>query len=950
MDRAYQFGPFRLEPSRRALFDHGKQLRLGARALDILIFLVENAGEVVSKADLMAKVWPGVFVEEANLRVHVAALRKILGDGHSGEHFISNVAGRGYAFVAPVVAVEAPPEAGRDASPRFSPVLQRTIGREKAIDALVSKLGAERLITLVGPGGIGKTTLAMAAAAQAQDTLRDGVCLVDLGSVSEPRLVADQIASTLGCASKSTDPLSAAIGALLERQMLIVLDNCEHLIQAAAKAAEAITTHAPQVRLLATSREPLRAANEQIVHVAPLEAPKTDRDLSAAKIAAFAAVRLFVERAQATVDGFKIDESNAAVVSEICRRLDGIPLAIELAAATLGQVGLHELRRRLDDRFAVLTQGRRTALPHQRTLRAALDWSYDQLPTPTQAALRRLSIFLGPFTLEAASAVLADLGDQRPSIELVAELVTKSLVVTDFQSETPHFSLLKSTRVYGREKLAAHDELETAGKLHAEHYHAFVKGIERAWTDSPPPTNLDPRDFQIDNIRAALDWVSTADSGEGMAIDFTVSALRLLSELAHFEECQVRIERLIFGPYSRRRKTPEQTVKLINLLGLSSMIVHGRAPAPDDWEFAYAAAQRMGNTDYCQRMLWGHFVDRFLRGHFDEAIVVARRFGASASKTAPSSDKLIGDRLVGTCMHVLGDHKGAAIRIDRFLRGYVRDRLDLVRYFHDQRIAAQTFRAEILWMQGFPDSAAALVELNIAESAAMNHAPTLYYALAHSACPVSLLNGDLDAVSRYAEMALQMTSAGAWSPVGGRAYLAAAATARGAPGAVEQLSEALEAARENILSPRHSWFIGLLAEARIQEGRIDLAGETLASAVAHLHAHGQKWCEPELLRVQGKLLAAQNRSDEAAQSFARACALARRRGALSLELRAALALARFRPNKSSLTPLSSVLSQFTEGHERPDHQAARELLERARTHSGGDEVMRTTPPPVAPLS
>src|SRR5215469_8791507 len=434
-EEIFAFGSFRLIPGRRTLFEDERPVRLGSRALDLLAALTERAGQTISKEELIARAWPDTVVEEAALRVHVAALRKALGDGRAGRRYIANDPGRGYAFIAPVAhenALSATAAPTRMAETGNLPaLLTRVVGRDAVISRLAPQLVRRRFLTIVGPGGIGKTAAALAVADTVRASYSDGAWYIELASLSDPDLVPSALSALLGITLSGGNPLSGLATRLQDKHMLIVLDSCEHVIGAAAVLVEAILHAAPHAAILATSREPLRAEGEWLHRLAPLELPPQGRTFpTAADALDYSAVELFNERAAATTDSFVLDDTNVPAVLEICRRLDGLPLALELAAARVDTFGVGGLATRLDDRFGVLTSGRRTALPRQQTLRATIDWSYDVLPECERRLLRHLAVFIGGFTLEAAAAVVegAEIADV-PLIDSIANLVTKSLIV-----------------------------------------------------------------------------------------------------------------------------------------------------------------------------------------------------------------------------------------------------------------------------------------------------------------------------------------------------------------------------------------------------------------------------------------------------------------------------------------------------------------------------------------
>jgi predicted ATPase/DNA-binding winged helix-turn-helix (wHTH) protein len=459
------FGPFRLFPARQLLLEGAAPVRLGSRALEILAALVERPGELVSKDELTARVWPHTVVEESSLKVHVAALRRVLGEGRRGRRFIATVSGRGYRFVAPVEhsnpAVPPAYQNGVPVSAHNLPAsLTRMIGRAETIDALGRQLSQHRLVTVVGPGGIGKTTVAIAAAEALIAAYDRGVRFVDLAPMGDPQFVPGAVAAAVGLAIHSENTATVLTTYLRSKRILLVLDSCEHVIEAAASLAEQIISGAPNVHILATSREPLRLRGEQVQRLSPLASPPSSPGLTAAEALTFPAVQLFTERAAESLEGFELSDADAPVVADICRKVEGIALGIELAATRIDALGVRTLSTLLDDRFRLLRQERRTYLSRHRSLAASLDWSYAALPEAERTILCRLSVVAGPFTVEAASAVAAGAGIA-PSevIDGIENLVAKSLLSAEVSGPVAEYRLLDTTRAYALEKLAESGEL-----------------------------------------------------------------------------------------------------------------------------------------------------------------------------------------------------------------------------------------------------------------------------------------------------------------------------------------------------------------------------------------------------------------------------------------------------------------------------------------------------------
>jgi predicted ATPase len=514
------FGPFRLFPKRRLLLEGEKAVRLGSRAFDILLALVERGGELVSKDELMARVWPDIFVDESNLKVQVAGLRRVLGDRRGSNRYLATISGRGYRFVAPVTRAEVLPTPVAQAHHLPTPIARMT-DRTDAVAALTAQLSHRRLVTIVGPGGMGKTTVALAVARGLLGAYEDGVRFLDLASVRDPVQAPGALADALGVEIRSEDPTSELVAALRGKALLVVLDNCEHVIEATAVLAANLLNGAPGLRLLATSREPLRVQGEHVHRLPPLESPPASAGLTAAAALAFPAVQLFVERAAASLGGFELGDADAPFVADICRRLDGTPLAIELAAARIDAFGVRGLAAHLDDALQLLTGGRRPARPRQHSLRANLDWGHGLLREDERVVLRRLAIFSGDFTLEAASAVAATGGVTAAEVmACVANLVAKSLIAADVGGAVHSYRLLETTRAYALEKLADSGELEAIKRRYAD----CLENLAGVGWDAPLTAEW-PAAFPSGYPGAARDRAFSPGSAASIGTTYTACAL-----------------------------------------------------------------------------------------------------------------------------------------------------------------------------------------------------------------------------------------------------------------------------------------------------------------------------------------------------------------------------------------------------------------------------------------
>ncbi|MEN2393751.1 ATP-binding protein [Pseudomonas halotolerans] len=450
------FGPFIFNRQQRLVTRGGESLALGGRAVDILQVLLENAGHFVSKQALIARVWPDSVVEDINLRVHIAALRRAFGDSADGFRYILNHPRQGYCFAAPVAACVEQPVERHNLPARLSPV----IGRDKVLGRLLREIPRQRLTTVTGPGGVGKSTVVLRVAELLLEHFDDGAWFVDLSALSEPSQVAAQITRTLGLGHGTLSQQ------LKSRRMLLVLDGGDHLLDACRDLAQRVGASAPQVWLLFSSREPLNLPDESVVQLPGLTVASSCEP--AHQILACPAVQLLIDQVVARQQAFKPNDRELVAMAQICQRLDGLPLALELAAAQVGVLGVAGVLEQLDCGLSRLNQGRRTAVARHRSLEAMLDWSFERLSDDEQAVFQRLAVFDGPFTLKAALAVIscAELeAGQLPG--LLSRLANQSLVMVEQCVDGARFHLLHTTRAYALEKLRRSGQWAVFNRRHA---------------------------------------------------------------------------------------------------------------------------------------------------------------------------------------------------------------------------------------------------------------------------------------------------------------------------------------------------------------------------------------------------------------------------------------------------------------------------------------------------
>ena len=942
----YESGEWEIDLARRELRARGTPVPIGSRAFDIIEVLVRSAGELVTKHDLTSRVWQGAIVEDNALQFHISAIRKALGPDRE---LLRTASGRGYRLLgdwtfqqestSPAGSIDLEPVqiAAEPFQTNLPAAASDLVGRTTAVRHLRDLLSAYRLVTLTGPGGIGKTRLVLEVARGLFPSFQGDVRLVELASLSDPGLVPSAVAGGLGLKlggdQISAESVARAIGA---KRLLLVLDNCEHVIDAAAKLAETVIRMCPRTTILATSREILNIEGEHVYRVPPLDVPPQHEE--AANISAHSAVQLFIATARSVQSDFSPHGDDLAVIAAICRRLDGIPLAIDFAATRVASLGLHQVAAGLDDRLQMLTSGRRTALPRHQTLRATLDWSYDLLPEPERLVMRRLAIFAGDFTAEAASLVAAG-GEIAASVVVrsLASLVTKSLVALDVVSVITHYRLHETTRAYALEKLSESGELGDVARRHADYYRDL---LERAEAETlPAPAWLAVYGHQIGQVRAALDWAFSPTGFAELGVALTVAAVPLWEHLSLMEECRSRVERALSGPAESR--DARRNMQLNTALGAALFVMKG--PSPEmlaAFTSAFEIAESLDDADYCLRALWGLFIERIMSSGYRAALAVAEKFCTYAAKTTDPADGPIGDRLVGMALLSLGDLEGARRHIEHMLGRYVARRSDIIRFQFDQRSMARSYYSLILWLQGFPEQAMRSIECNLVDSRASDHPMSLANVLVQSACPVAFLVGDLTLAERYIKALMDLSARHTlelWNLAG--RFTAFEGVLRVKRGEIGTGLELLRTAFSRI--PQNGFMLFFyplfLAEIADALGRDAKAAEGLSiidEALVRSERNELRWCVAEFLRIKGELIlreGAPQAATAAEEHFLRSLDWARRQGALSWELRTSTSLARLQQDQGRTAEarslLQSVYDRFSEGFETADLKTAKAHLD-----------------------
>jgi predicted ATPase/DNA-binding winged helix-turn-helix (wHTH) protein len=944
----YAYEQWEIDLGRRELRSRGIPVPLGGRAFEIVTVLVQSASELVTKDHLMERVWPGVTVGEGTIHVHISAVRKALGPDRG---LLKTASGRGYRLLgnwtpqqregtAPPVYSSLSRTSGAPPANNFPPVIKRLIGRAAACQFVRDLVSAYRVVTLTGPGGIGKTSLAIKAVRYLLPDFEDGGWLVELASLSDPGLVPSTVAATLElklAGEISAESVARAVGG---RHLLLVLDNCEHVIDAAANLAETFTRLCPHTTIVATSREVLRIDGESVYRVPPLEVPAPGQ-AAPDYIMQYSAVELFVARTKALNAGFSPHAEDLASIATICRRLDGIPLAIEFAAARAAVLSVQGVAAGLRDRFALLTAGRRTALPRHRTLRATLDWSHELLPDGERQLLRRLAVFPVGFTIDAATAITTDTGfDASAVLDGIANLVAKSWVALDKSGGNARWALLETIRAYALDKLVESGESDDAQRRHATFFRDLFAPQARDARSSLSDEDLVRHVRDIDNVRAALDWSFSPAADRAIGIDLTAAYAPVWRHLSLMIECRERCERALLSLEPHAAATMSLRMELQIALAAAIFITMGPPEqAKTLLTEALETADALNDLNAQARALSTLISIYASRGEYAGAQVAAERIEQIAYRIGDPIHLRFAYQQMGTTLLWGGRPREAQQYLERVLRfpAAPGDRRGAIYYNPNDHAVTRAMLARALWMQGFTDQAFNEARLSLEEQG--DHQLLLCRILYHGISRIATMTGDFATADREIARLIEVANrfnAQVWVTSGhflkGKLLVERGEYAQG----LLVLRDAFETCDRTGWHISYAEFKGALALGLAGTRRLDAALVALDDAMAadREGADGHGWYAPELLRIKGEVLLRQaaDRSALAAEDcFNQAGQIAHEQGALFWELRVALSVARLRVSQGrrheARAPLASVYDRFTEGFATADLQAARTMLE-----------------------
>jgi predicted ATPase/DNA-binding winged helix-turn-helix (wHTH) protein len=932
------FGPFSLVASERLLTREGAPVELGARALDILIALVSRPNEVVGKKELLARVWPDVTVEENSLRFHIVSLRKALGDGN-GARYIKTLAGRGYCFVAPISRPSDRgdgPVAANFLHANLPSRLTRMVGRDDDVLKVSTQLTASRFVTIVGPGGVGKTTVAITVGHHLIEAFAGVALFVDLGMLSDPKLVATAVASMLGLSVQSDDATPNLIAYLRDKRILLILDTCEHLIEAVATLAANIVAAAPEVHILATSREALQVEGEQVYRLDVLACPPDDPQLTAATLQNFPATQLFVERAMASGARLDLNDADAAIVVGICRKLDGVALAIELAARRVESHGLQQTAALLDQRLTLLWLGPRSAPPRQKTLQATLDWSYGLLSELERVVLRRLAVFVGHFTLDAALAVVTSASiDQSRVFGAIDSLVAKSMVATRPIGAMMRYRLLDTTRAYALEIPVDDAELADLAVRHATYYRRWLEqnGIE--WPTLSTGAERAPHFAGLNNVRVALEWCFGANGNAAVGAGLATAAAPVFLAMSLLPECLRWSERGILALDDATRGGLEE-MHLQAAMGVSLMFTRGgRDAARVALNKSFAIAEQRGDALDQLRLLGPLNMFNLRTADFKSGLRCAERCSAIAATVDDSVAAALAHSILGISLHLGGDLTAARAQLEAAVRREPHSpRTTTIYLGFEGRSLAGAILARTLWLQGHPAQAMERARQTVKEAAGMDHSLTLAIALIWG-ISVFLWTGDLHSAEEHIDWLIASSESHSLAPylAVGRGFQGELAIRRGdAKDGVDSLLGNLQKLHampyELLTTPLNIALVqGLAATGRFTE-----AMALIDDTIRLVETNGDVCYLPELLRVKGDVLLSvpQPSVDGAESCFTQSLELSRRQGARAWELRTAIDLAALLAGQRRTEParalLQPVFAQFVEGADTADLKAAERLL------------------------
>ena len=938
------FGPFELWPDRRLLLRDSYPLKIGGRAFDLLHIFVDRAGGVVTKGELIDFVWPNVFVHDTNLKVTISSLRRLLGETAPHPTYIATIPGRGYRFIAPVIALAEP-----TAEPFFAPVppelsrlppLGEIVGRGREIGAAVEMLGQRRMVSIVGPGGIGKSTVAIAAARRLSEAFPDGVYFVDLSLTQDDQLVPTVVASALGVRGSPTDVTAAVVESVVNRRKLILLDNCEHVVRGVQALASRILESGAASRLLLTSRERIGTRDETLLLLGALPFPEGGVARTSEDALKYPAIQLFLLRALEWTE-FEFRPEQAAVISQICKSLDGLPLALELVAAQLNRHEPEDLLALLDSHLATFDNRNSEAPSRQQTLWATLDWSYRLLAADEALVFRFLSVFAGAFDLEGVLAVMGPFGLDAYRVTItVGSLVSKSLVVAQVEDSVMNYRLLDSARGYAAEQARQDGRLQAARENYALYLASLLEKAGEEWVWREVTDWRSRYKPQLNELRQALDWCFGEGDRPDLGVRLTTAALLLWDEHSGVLEARGRIEQaLAYADGAEGRCDLQSMARLTRAHAWGFLYAEQISPeSVGKWNAAIRYAEQAGDVETQLRAFWGYAVYLSHTGHCEQALIFLDRFRELAIQIGENSVLPDGEWLYAQTEIYLARLGSARERFEALAKAnpLAGARTRVGRFVVDRCMTVRTYLALVLWITGEPTRALAFADevSNFDEEA--QHLISQIVHVAWTRLPIALWNHDWLALSELTttlRSLLEIENIAVWYPVL-QFHQALVEYYAGDKDAVQDIRKAVDGVRASNLILRLPAYLGVLAELLRQDGRLLEARDVIDEALAAADRYDMHWCTPELLRISAGVRLACGDRLAAIEKFGEAAAAALAIGANHFALRAANDLAEAYLGEGRAQPaidaLAPIYQTYTEGFETFDMVRASTVLDRAR--------------------
>ncbi|MDM9628497.1 winged helix-turn-helix domain-containing protein [Rhizobium sp. S152] len=917
-DISFEFAGFTLTPQRRSLEFNGDHIKLGSREFDILLALVEREGEVLTNADILRIVWPNERVGEAIVRVRVALLRKALGEPGLAKRLIATVVGGGYTFLGGAIR-RSNPTVGRLASKaRIPAAVSKIFGRDLTVSQIEKAVRRQRLITVVGPGGVGKTTVALEVCRRVSAEF-EGIFIVDLATVRDGSSVSTEVALALGIGLHPIDPIFGIIAFLRDRKVMIVFDTCEHVLPAVAILCSRLLESLRHVTTMCTSREPLDVRGETMFRLDPLDNPAETATIATEEIERYPAIQLFVDRAEANSNAFELTEDNIRDVATLCRWLEGIPLAIEFAAARIHEFGLAGVLSRLEYRFVLLNKGRRTASSRHRSLRETLQWSYLLLAGEEAKVFRALSCFAGNFSFSSAMAVTT--GDAADVQEALDGLVSKSLVIKTVSVTDSHFRMLDMTRDFARDALAEQGEAAALSELHALDTLRVVREAETAWARGVSEEEASTFAQRLGDVRTALEWCFSDVGDPTLAIKLAADASIAFTPRGLMTEYRRWLDLAI--EHNARATQPDRSLDAKLFASLGTALHHAGGPElKDQAEKAFVesamASREVGDNAGEMRAWSAVSAVLVVSGDYRAAVDLDERF-----RQIPGGEgSFVEHRTMAHSRLYNGDLQAAGVHMDAVFgsESHGGSRRTQGSVFDQRHVILRSSQALRLYLIGKPDQALDVVASCIEDANSAGHAVALTHTLATTGVPLSVFVGDREQASSHLSALVDVTTTQSilqwkgWA----NAYEVALASQ-------DSNGNNFPAQRADKLASMTMG--GMLAEYITLVGNDAIDHRLLDRALAS----SPGWCLAELYRLRGIQKLARGLRNEAEAEFELALDTAKRLGTMPWALRAAISLAEIRmidnDRSGAKAVLEPMVADTTEGFKTADFRRASTLLE-----------------------